>query len=73
LALRQKIEAVLLHLVGMNLRLIQIQIHQGVVTLKGSVVSESELEICRQAVAVVEGVVRVDNQLTVGKFYPYGI
>jgi cytidylate kinase len=73
LALRQKIEAVLLDLVGMNLRLIQIQIHQGVVTLKGSVVSESEMETCRRAIAAVEGVVRVDNQLTVGKFYPYGI
>jgi len=73
LGLRQKIEAVLIDLVGMNLRLIHIRINQGVVILKGSVVSESELETCRRAVAAVEGVVRVDNQLTVGKFYPYGI
>jgi len=73
LGLAQKIETVLLDLVGMNLRLIHTQVNHGVVVLKGSVLSGVELENCQRAVAAVEGVVNVDNQLTVGKFYPYGV
>jgi osmotically-inducible protein OsmY len=73
LSLGQKIEAALLDLMGMNLRLIRTQVNHGVVTLKGSVPSGIDIENCQRAVASIEGVVNVDNQLTVGKFYPYGI
>ncbi len=73
LSLTQKVEAVLLDLVGLNIRLIHTHVNRGVVTLKGSVLSGVELENCQRAVAALEGVVNVDNQLAVGKFYPYGV
>jgi osmotically-inducible protein OsmY len=37
------------------------------------VVSGVDLENAQRAVARIEGVVNVENQLTVGKFYPYGV
>ncbi|MBP1720214.1 MAG: cytidylate kinase, partial [Deltaproteobacteria bacterium] len=73
LNLGQKVEAALLNLLGLNIRLIQIQVDRGVITLKGSVLSGVDLENAQQAVAQIEGVTSVDNQLTVGKFYPYGV
>jgi cytidylate kinase len=73
LSLGQKVETVLLDLLGLNIRLVQIQVDRGVVTLRGSVVSGVELENAQRAVAQIEGVANVDNQLTVGKFYPYGV
>jgi len=73
LSLEQKVEAALLDLLGLNIRLIHIHVARGVVTLKGSVVSGVELENTQRAVAQIEGVADVDSQLTVGKFYPYGV
>jgi cytidylate kinase len=73
LCLGQRVEAALLDLLGLNIRLVQIQVDRGVVTLKGSVVSGVELENAQRAVAQIEGVANVENQLTVGKFYPYGV
>ena len=68
-----KVETVLLDLLGLNIRLVQIQVDRGVVTLKGSVLSGVDLENAQRAVAQIEGVVTVESQLTVGKFYPYGV
>ena len=73
LNLGQKAEAALLGLLGLNIRLVQIQVDRGVITLKGSVVSGTDRENAQRAVARIEGVTHVDNQLTVGKFYPYGV
>ncbi len=73
LSLGQKVEEALLDLLGLNTRLVHIQVDHGVVTLRGSVVSGLELENAQRAVAQIEGVANVDNQLTVGKFYPYGV
>jgi cytidylate kinase len=73
LSLGQKVEAALLELLGLNIRLVHIQVERGVVTLKGSVVSGVELENARRAVSQIEGVAEVDSRLTVGKFYPYGV
>ncbi|MBP1714403.1 MAG: cytidylate kinase [Deltaproteobacteria bacterium] len=73
LNLGQKVEATLLNLLGLNIRLVHIQVDRGVITLKGSVLSGVDLENAQQAVAQIEGVTSVDNQLTVGKFYPYGV
>jgi cytidylate kinase len=73
LSLEQKVEAALLDLVGMNLRLIHIQVNHGTVTLKGSVPTGVDMENCQRVVAAIEGVLNVTNLLTVGKFYPYGI
>jgi len=73
LGLTQKVEAALLDLLGLNIRLVHTHVERGVVTLKGSVLSGVDLENAQRAVARIEGVADVDNQLTVGKFYPYGI
>ena len=73
LSLGQKVEEVLLDLLGLNIRLVHIQVERGVVTLKGSAVSGVDLENVQRAVARIEGVAEVDNQLSVGKFYPYGV
>jgi cytidylate kinase len=73
LSLRQKAESALLELLGLNVRLVNIQVENGVVVLKGSVVSGVDLENAQRAVGGIEGVARVDNQLTVGNFYPYGV
>jgi len=73
LSLGQKVETALLALLGLNIRLVQIQVDHGGVTLKGSVLSGVDLENAKRAVEQLEGVTSVDNQLTVGKFYPYGV
>ncbi len=73
LNLAQQVESVLLDLLGMNFRLIQVEVVQGTVTLKGTVLSGIDLETCQNAAAAVKGVARVDNQLSIGKFYPYGV
>ena len=73
LSLGQKVEAALLDLLGLNIRLVHIQVEHGVVTLRGSVVSGVDLENAQRAVARIEGVVNVESQLTVGNFYPYGV
>jgi cytidylate kinase len=73
LSLGQKVETALLSLLGLNIRLVHIQVERGVVTLKGSVISGVDLENAQRAVAQIEGVINVDNQLTVWKFYPYGV
>ena len=73
LSLGQKVETVLLDLLGLNIRLVQIQVDRGVVTLKGSVLSGVDLENAQRAVARIEDVANVESQLTVGKFYPYGV
>lgn len=73
LSLGQKAETVLLELLGLNVRLVNIRVENGIITLKGSVISGVDLENAERAVAHIAGVVNVDNQLTIGKFYPYGV
>ncbi|MBM4332670.1 MAG: BON domain-containing protein [Deltaproteobacteria bacterium] len=72
LALIQKVEAALLSVVGGDLRHISIRIEDGVVTLGGTVTSGVGQESCQRAVAGINGVKRVENQLSVIQYYRPG-
>ena len=72
LALFQKVEATLLGLLGLDIRHLNIQVEKGAVTLRGAVTSGVDKENCQRAVAALEGVNKVDNQLLVTEYYRYG-
>jgi cytidylate kinase len=72
LALVQKVEATILGVLGIDIRHISIQTEKGIVTLRGAVTSSVDKENCERAVASVEGVVEVDNQLLVTEYYRFG-
>jgi len=72
LALVQKVEATLLSILGVDIRHVNIQIDGGMVTLRGAVSSETDKENCRRAVAGLEGIKGVDNQLLVTEYYRFG-
>ncbi len=69
LALVQKVEASLVDILGTDLRHISIHAERGVVTLGGVVTSEALRNDCQNAVARIEGVNRVDNQLSMASYY----
>jgi len=71
LALVQKAEASLLEILGTEIRYVNVKAERGVVTLVGMVVSDLFKENCQRAVAKIEGVNRVDNQLSVSAYYKY--
>jgi cytidylate kinase len=71
LALVQKVEASLVGILGTDLRHISIETARGVVTLGGVVTSDVLREDCQRAVARIEGVSRVDNQLSVAGYGYY--
>jgi len=72
LALVQKVEATILGILGIDIRHINIQTEEGIVTLRGAVTSSVDKENCERAVASVEGVNGVDNQLLVTEYYRFG-
>jgi cytidylate kinase len=72
LALVQRAEALLMDVVGNDIRLVEIEAKKGVVTLKGSIASARGRENCEKAVAALGGVLKVENYLTVAQFYRLG-
>ncbi len=72
MALTQKVEATLLALMGVDGRHINAQVEKGVVTLRGSVPTAKDMEKCAQAVASLEGVREVDNQILITEYYRVG-
>jgi cytidylate kinase len=72
LALVQRAEARLMDIVGNDIRLVEVEAKKGVVTLKGSIASTRGRENCEKAVSVLDGVLKVENYLTVAQFYRLG-
>ena len=71
-ALVQKVEAKLLEVLGDQVRHVEIRAERGVVFLNGAVTSSFNNENCERAVAGLEGVERVENQLSVVQYYRFG-
>jgi len=72
LTLVQKVEAKLLEMLGDEVRHVEIRAEKGVVFLRGAVTSPVDMENCERAVAGLEGVERVENQLSVVQYYRFG-
>ncbi len=68
LALVQRIEAKILNILGIEVRNVEIRAEKGVVVLKGSVTSSLNKENSEKAVIGLEGVERVENQLSVVRY-----
>jgi cytidylate kinase len=73
LALVQRIEAKLVVLLGSDLHHVEIQAVKGAVTLRGAVPSFALKEECKEIVAALEGVEKVDNELLVSQYYGHSI
>ncbi len=73
LVLAQQVEARLLEAVGEDVRHIDVKADNGVVYLKGAVTSMPGKERCEKALEGLPGVKRVEAQLSVVQYYPYGI
>jgi len=71
LALVQKAEVNLVNILGSDIQQIEIQAVKGVVFLKGGVTSAELKEKCERAVASLEGVERVENQLVEIQHYRF--
>ena len=72
LAVVQRAEARLMDVVGNDIRLVEVEAKKGVVTLKGSVASNRGRENCEKVVSALDGVLKVENYLTVAQFYRLG-
>jgi len=72
LALVQKVEARLMDVLGTDVRNVEVGAKKGTVLLRGMVISARSRENCEKAVTALEGVQRVENQLTISQFYRYG-
>ena len=72
LAVVQRAEARLMDVVGNDIRLVEVEARKGVVTLKGSVASNRGRENCEKVVSALDGVLKVQNYLTVAQFYRLG-
>lgn len=72
IALKQKAEAALLGILGVEIRHVNLQIEKGDVILRGAVGSAEEKEKCERALAGLKGVGQVDNQLFVTEHYRFG-
>jgi cytidylate kinase len=72
LAISQKAEATLLGLLGIDIRHLNFQVDKGVIILRGAVNTRADRENCQRAVAGIEGVQKVDNQLLVTENYRFG-
>ena len=72
MALVQKVEATLLGLMGVDGRQINAQVENQVVILRGSVPSAKDRENCEKAIAALEGVKKVDNQILITEYYRFG-
>jgi len=71
LVLFQKVDSALMRIIGMGSRDMNIHVEEGVVTLEGTVTSSDNRENCERAVASIEGVKKVNNQLSVSIYYMY--
>ena len=71
LVLQQKVEAAIMHVVGLGAIDMNIRVAGGVVTLEGAVTSGVNKENCERAAAGVEGVKEVNNLLSVAHYYRY--
>jgi len=72
MALIQKVEAVLIDVLGVDVRHINTQVEKGIVTLRGSVSSAKDREGCEKAVGAIEGIRKVESQLLVEEYYRFG-
>jgi cytidylate kinase len=72
MVLVQKVEATLLGLMGIEGRHINAQVENQVVILRGSVPTAKDKEDCEKAVATIEGVRKVDNQILITEYYRFG-
>ena len=70
LVLVQKVEAKLMPIIGSDRHHVEIRVEKGVVLLRGAVTSDMLKEECERAVAALEGVEHVENQLSVAG-YPH--
>jgi osmotically-inducible protein OsmY len=57
---------------GADVRNVEVEAKKGTVLLRGMVVSARSRENCEKAISALEGVQRVENQLTVSQYYRYG-
>ena len=57
------------NLIWTGLSYIYIHVEEGVVTLDGTVISGTDMANCERAVAAIEGVQRVNNQLSLSRVY----
>jgi len=71
LALVQKAKAKLVPILGSNLHYVEIRAERGILVLRGEVPSSGLKEECERRVAALEGIDRVENQLSVTQYYPY--
>jgi len=72
LILFQKVEAALIGILGMGVQSVGIHIEEGIVIFRGEVGSKNDKESCERAVANIEGVKGVRNQLLVKPRHQYG-
>lgn len=72
ISLLQKGEAILLGILGVEVRHINIQVEGGRGILRSAVGPAMEKENCEQAVAGLEGVRRVENQWFVSEYFRFG-
>jgi len=68
LALVQKAEDRLMSILGSDRHHVEVRVEKGVVFLKGAVTSDMLKEECERAVAALEGVEQVENQLAVARY-----
>ena len=71
LVLFQKVDSALMRIIGMGSTDMNIHVKEGIVTLEGTVTSTANKENCERTVASIEGVKKVNNQLSVSIYYPY--
>lgn len=72
LALVQKAEAKLISVLGSDLSYVEIRAEKGTVFLRGAVTSDLLKEECERAVAALDEVSHVENQLSVAQYPRYG-
>ena len=73
LALVQKAKAKLVPILGSDLHYVEILAERGILVLRGTVTSSGLKEDCERRVAALEGIDRVENQLSVAEHYRYNI
>jgi len=71
LSLVQRVEAKLLEILGDEVWHVEIRAEKGIVFLSGAVTSPLNKENCDRAVAGLEGVERVENQLSLFQYYRF--
>jgi len=72
MALVQKVEARLMDILGADIRNVEVEAKKSSVLLRGAVTSAGTRENCEKTVSAIEGVKKVENQLTVVQYYRYG-